>query len=469
MSSTSSNTRPGKHAKPSVKSGTRRSRVINPNAAGIDVGAHESYVAVPPERDTQPVRSFGCFTEDLHALADWLIACGVTSVALESTGVYWVPIFQILETRGLEVYLVNARHVKSVPGRKTDVLDCQWLQELHSFGLLAASFRPADDICVLRSYWRHRDSLVRYAAAHSQHMQKALEQMNIQLHKVISDITGVTGLRIIDAILAGQRDRRALAALKDYRIASSQETIAKALDGDYRPEHLFALRQARDLYQVYRQKISECDTHIEQYLTQLDSKVDPIAKPPPPCKRGNKKPEGNQVSFDLRTHLYRISGVDFTQIEGFDTLTIQTILSEVGLSATRFPTCKHFVSWLCLCPDNRITGGKVKNSKTRKSKNRAADAFRLAAQAVGNSTGPLGSFYRRLKSRLGAPKAITATAHKLARIFYSLWKDPQRFDLDRLALHEHQNTLRTINYLRKKAASLGFDLVPQLVANPEVS
>ena len=469
MSPVSKPRKPAERGQPSNKKRIRRSRVINPNAAGIDVGAHESYVAVPAERAEQSVRTFGCFTEDIHALCDWLITCGITSVAMESTGVYWVPLFQILESRGLEVFLVNARHVKAVPGRKTDVLDCQWLQELHGFGLLAASFRPADEICVLRAYWRHRDNLVRYGAAHSQHMQKALEQMNIQLHKVISDITGVTGLRIIEAILDGQRDRQALAALKDHRIASSQDTIAKALDGDYRQEHLFALRQALDLYQFYRQKISECDGQIEQYLGQLATKVDPQEKPPPPAKEGKKKPSGNQVHFDLRTHLYRISGVDFTQIEGFNTLTIQTILSEVGLDATRFSTLKHFTSWLCLCPDNRITGGKIKSAKTRKTKNRAADAFRLAARAAGNSAGPLGAFYRRLKARLGTPKAITATAHKLARIFYSLWKNPESFDQERLAFHEQQNTRKTINYLRKKAAAMGFDLVQQPVATQVVS
>ncbi len=421
-------------------------------------------MAVPADRDETPVRSFGCFTEDLHALAHWLQACGIDTVAMESTGVYWVPLFQILEGYGFEVYLVNARHVKNVPGRKTDVLDCQWLQQLHSFGLLSASFRPEDDICVLRSYWRHRNNLIRYAAAHVQHMQKALEQMNVQLHKVISDITGVTGLRIIEAILDGERDRQKLAALKDHRIKSSADRIAKALEGDYRQEHLFALRQALETYRFYQQQIALCDQQIETYISGLDDRVDVTQTPLPPLKSGRKKPSRNQPAFDLRTHLYRISGVDFTRVEGLNVLTVQTILSEVGLDASKFSTQKHFTSWLGVCPDNRITGGKIKSSKTRPVKNRAADAFRIAAQAVANSSGPIGSFYRRMRARIGPAEANTATAHKLARIFYRLWTEPEAYDPSLLEHHEQQHTQRTINYLRKKARALGFGLVPQPVA-----
>ena len=438
--------------------------VIHPNAAGIDIGAEQSFVAVPTDRDETPVRAFGCFTEDLHHLADWLQACEIATVAMESTGVYWVPIYQILESHGFEVYLVNARHVKNVPGRKSDVLDCQWLQQLHSFGLLSASFRPEDEICVLRSYWRHRDNLIRYGAAQIQHMQKALEQMNVQLHKVISDVTGVTGLRIIDAILSGERDRMKLAALKDPRIRSSQDCIAKALEGDYRPEHLFVLSQAVKTYRFYQQQIAECDQQIEAYLKGLDDRIDVTQTPLPPQKSGRNSAGSNQPDFDLRTHLYRISGVDFTQVEGLNVLTVQTILSELGLDASKFRTSKHFASWLGLCPDNRITGGKIKSSRTRKVKNRVADAFRIAAQATANSSGPIGAFYRRMRARLGPAEANTATAHKLARIFYRLWTDPQAYDPSLLEHHEQQHTQRTINYLRKKARALGFDLVPQLLA-----
>jgi transposase len=436
--------------------------VVHPNAAGIDIGAEENWVAVPPDRDEQPVRSFGCFTEDLHTVAQWLEACGIDTVAMEATGVYWVPLYQILEGYGFEVYLVNARHVKKVPGRKTDVLDCQWLQQLHSFGLLAASFRPADEICVLRSYWRHRDNLIRYAAGHVQHMQKALEQMNVQLHKVIDDVTGVTGLRIIDAILAGERDRQKLATLRDYRIKSGQDRIAKALEGDYRPEHLFSLGQALASYRFYQEQIAQCDHQIEAYLSTLDTRVDPSQTPLPPLKRKNRS--SNEPGFDLRTHLYRISGVDFVQIESLGVITVQTILSEVGLDPSKFPTQKDFCSWLTLCPDPRITGGNVKSTTTRKSKNRAAKAFRMAAQSLAHSSGPLGAYYRRMRARIGPSEAITAAAHKIARIFYQLWSLPQPYDPEQLIRHQHQHTQRQINSLRKRARSFGFELVPQLAA-----
>ncbi|MBI4552123.1 MAG: IS110 family transposase, partial [Candidatus Latescibacteria bacterium] len=431
---------------------------MNPNAAGIDVGAHESYVAVPPERNEQPVRSFGCFTEDLHALADWLIACGITSVALESTGVYWVPIFQILETCGVEVFLVNARHIKAVPGRKTDVLDCQWLQELHSFGLLAASFRPADDICVLRSYWRHRDNLVRDAAAHTQHRQKALEQMNIQLHKVISDSTGVTGLRIIDAILAGQRDRLQLAALKDDRIASSRETIAKSLVGDYRPAPLFTLRQALDAYRSYQRLLAQCDTQIEAMLQTFDSALEPEEVPCPPPTTSHRTPQRNEPHFDLRHELSRILGVDLTQGPGLNTLTVHTLFGELDRDLSRFPTVKHFTSWLGLCPDNRVSGGRVLSAHTRTVNNRAATALRLAAQSLHRRDSALGEYSRRMRAKLGAPKAITATAHNLARLIYHLLTTRTPYEETTFADNEQRYQQRRERRLRKEAAALGFVL-----------
>jgi transposase len=394
---------------------------ININAAGIDIGSEEHWVAVPEDRDENPVRRFGCFTSDLHSMADWLKKCGIDTVAMESTGVYWVPLFQILETQGFDVKLVNARHVKNVPGRKTDVLDCQWIQQLHTYGLLSGSFRPDDSICVLRTYWRHRDNLIRYTAAHVQHMQKALTEMNIQLHKVISDITGVTGMRIIQAILDGERDIVKLAQMKDPRIKKSTETIAKALEGDYRPEHLFSLKQALELYFFYYQQIETCNQQIEGYLKQLESKIDSDAD----VKRikRNKQRSKNEPSFDLAIHLYHITGVDFTKIDGLNVLTVQTILSEAGLDPEAFGTEKRFASWLGLCPENRVTGGKIKSVRTRKVVNRAAKAFRLAANSLKNSSSALGGYYRRMRVRLGPPKAITATAHKLARIFFHLWKN----------------------------------------------
>lgn len=390
--------------------------MINKDAAGIDIGSGEHWVAVPEDRDEEPVRCFGCFTADLHAMARWLKECGVTTVAMESTGVYWIPCYQILEEHGFEVKLVNARHVKNVPGRKSDVSDCQWLQRLHTYGLLSGSFRPDDQICVLRSYWRHRSNLVRYASDHIQHMQKALTQMNLHLHKVLSNVTGVTGMNIIRAIISGERDPEKLALMRERGVKNTPEAIAKALEGDYRQEHLFALKQAVELYDFYHRQIEACDREIERYLHTFEAKVDPVQNPLPKQKR--KKEMRYQSFVDLRTELYRVSGIDFTQIPGLDVVTVQTILSEIGLDPGKFPTEKRFASWLGLCPNNRITGGQVKSTKTRKTANRAANAFRMAAQSVANSNTGLGGFYRRIRARLGAPKAITATAHKLARIFY---------------------------------------------------
>jgi len=432
--------------------------VINPNAAGIDVGSGEHWVAVAKDRDQQPVRSFQCFTADLNAMADWLKKCGIDTVAMESTGVYWIPLFQILESQGFEVKLVNARHVKNVPGRKTDVLDCQWLQRLHTYGLLSGSFRPEDSICVLRSFWRHRDNLVRYASSHVQHMQKALTEMNIQLHKAISDITGLTGMRIIKAILTGERDLLKLAQMRDPRIKSSVDTIAKALEGDYRQEHLFALKQAVELYDVYREKIEDCDWQIEQYLTKLDSKVDLESNPLPVSAKRNKKPKGNAPHFDLRSHLYRVSGVDFTQINGLDAVSVNTILTEVGLDPSAFPTGKNFCSWLGLSPNNRITGGRIKSSKTKKVNNRAATAFRIAAQSLTRSSSALGGYYRRMCTHLGAPEAITATAHKLARIFYHLWKNGGTYQDPGSMYYEQKYKQRVIKNMIKKAKHLGFQI-----------
>lgn len=432
---------------------------INQNAAGIDLGSGEHWVCVPPSRAEQNVRRFGCFTPDLIAMADWLIECGVTTVAMEATGVYWIPVFQIMEAKGIEVKLVNAHHLKIVPGRKTDVKDCQWLQQLHTYGLLSGSFRPDDQVCVLRSYIRQRESLIHSASTHVQRIQKALIQMNLHLHKVISDITGNTGMAIIKAIVAGERDPQVLAALKDPRIKSSTTEIAKALTGDYRPEHVFVLKQELTLYEVYQQQIASIDTEIEKCLASFETKVKD--EPPPTKRKRRKKPVGNNPDFDLRKYLYQISGVDFTLIDGLDALSVQTILSEVGLDSKRFPTVKHFCSWLGLCPSQKITGGKVKSSQTRPVVNRAANAFRMAAFSLTQSRSALGAFYRRLRSRLGAPKAITATAHKLARLFYRMWTTTGQYSDPGLDYYERQYQERLIHNLQKKAQSLGFDLVAQ--------
>jgi transposase len=443
-----------------ARKASRLMPVINPNVAGIDIGATEMYVAVPPERDAQPVRSFSSFTEDLHAIADWLDACGVKSVAMESTGVYWIALFQVLETRGFEVCLVNARHVKNVPGRKSDVADCQWLQYLHSVGLLRASFRPPQAVCALRAILRHRDSLIKLAATHVQHMQKALTQMNLQLHHVISDLTGKTGLAIVSAILAGERDPLVLAKLRDWRIKASEQTVTKSLVGDYRAEHLFTLRQALQSYQHYQGLITECETEIEARLQSVESRIDPAAPPLPPRSPAAKKSLGKAWRFDLRSELYRILGVDLTAVPALEVTTIHTVFTEVGRNLDAFPTDKHFSSWLGVCPDNRISGGKVLSVRTRKVKSRAAAALRMAAQSLHHSTSALGAYYRRMRTKLGAPKAITATAHKLARIIYHLMKTRQPYDESHFAQHEQRYQQHRTRRLHQQAAALGYALVP---------
>jgi len=378
---------------------------LEPDAAGIDIAATEVYVAVPTDRDPEPIRCFSTFTDDLHRLADWLRACNVQSVAMESTGVFWIPLFQILEDRGFRVCLVNARHVKNVPGRKTDVSDCQWLQYLHSVGLLRASHRPAQTICAVRSIWRHRESLVQMAAAHIQHMQKALDQMNLQLHHVISDISGTTGLSIIDAILDGERNPETLAALRDPRIVASRETIARALVGDYRTEHLFTLQQSLRAYRQHQQWIAACDVEIERQLRVLPNNLADDQKPLSKSK-DHHKPRRNEPSFDLRSQLYRIFGVDLTEVPGVSSLTAHALLTEVGPDLRRFPNAAAFASWLGLCPDNRISGGRVLSVVTRKVKNRLTMALRMAAQSLHRSQSYLGQYFRRMRVRLGTPAAI---------------------------------------------------------------
>lgn len=436
------------------KAQKRELRMINPDAAGIDIGSEIHYVCVPEDRDKQRIQKFCCFTADLHNLANWLKKCGIKTIAMESTGVYWIPVFQILESYGFEVKLVNARYVKNVPGKKSDVQDCQWLQQLHSYGLLHGSFRPDDQICVLRSYIRQRENLLRSATTHVHRMQKALTQMNIQLHKVISDIMGSTGMKIIKAIIEGETNPDKLAALRNAQIKNDQSTIAKALTGDYRKEHLFTLKQEFELYAVYQEKIAECDKNIEAYYKNFDTKSDENK----PLNKVKNKSRKNHPDFGLREELYRVIGVDFTKVPGFDVSTIQTIISEVGLNPNKWPTEKHFVSWLGLSPANKITGEKVIGTKTRKVINRAAVAFRLAAYAVSKSKSALGAYCRRLKSRLGAPKAITAAARKLACIFYQMLKYGQEYVEKGLDYYEKRYEERIIKNLNKKASELGFIL-----------
>jgi transposase len=433
--------------------------VVNPNTAGMDIGASEIYVAVPIDRDNQPVQRFGTFTGELGRLAEWLKQCRIQTVAMEATGVYWIPVYQILESCGFEVCLVNARYFQNVPGRKTDVSDCQWLQRLHSAGLLRGSFRPAQEVCVLRSLARHRDNLIRLASTHVLHMQKALDQMNVQLHHVLSDITGLSGLAILDAILAGERDPLALARLRDGRVKASEETIVQALTGDYRPEHVFTLKQSLAAYRHYQKLVSGCDLEIERQLKEFDDKVDTQAEPLAPPKVRRRKLFNNEPGFDLRSHLYRIFGVDLTAIPGISVLTAHVILSEIGPDLSKFRSAAAFASWLGLCPHNDISGGKILSVKTRRVNNRAALAFRLAANALLRSQSPLGDFFRRMRAKLGAPSAITAAAHKLARIVFHLLTTREAYNPSTLIQNEHRFRARAEARLRSQAKALGYSVV----------
>jgi transposase len=438
--------------------------MLNPHAAGIDIGATSIYVAVPADRHPEPVRRFGTFTQDLLDLTCWLQQCQIRTVAMEATGVYWIPLFQILEERGLEVCLVNARHVKHVPGRKSDVADCQWLQHLHSVGLLRGSFHPPQTVRAIRALLRHRASLVKMAASHVQHMQKALTQMNLQLHQVISDITGQTGLAILDAILAGERDPEALAQLRHGGIKASSETIVRSLQGDWRREHLFTLRQALGAYRYYQQLLAECDGEMERLLQEFNPPVEGHAQDALPAVPTSKRTiRGNQprfASLDLATELRRILGVDLTRIPGVDTLTAYTLCTEVGTDFTKFPSGNHFASWLGLCPDNRVSGGKVLSVRTRKVNSRTSGALRMAAYTLSRSHSALGDYYRRTRSRLGAPKAITAAAHKLARIIHHLLTTGQEYNESVFAQDEERHLQRRARRLEREATALGYSLVP---------
>jgi transposase len=436
---------------------------MNLNAAGIDVGATEHWVAVPEDRDEEPVRRFGAFTADLYALAAWLQQCQIETVVLESTGVYWITLFEVLEERGFDVKLVDAHYARQVPGRKTDVKDCQWLQELHTYGLLHGAFRPEDQVCVLRSYLRQRSMLVAMASRAVQHMQKALEQMHLKLTEVVSDINGKTGMEIIHAILAGERDPQRLASHRDRRGKHDQATIAKALEGHWRAEHLFALQQALEQYEFLQQQLQACETQIDACLQTFVTHVD-VDTPPPAPARKRRARQRHAPGFDVHGYLAAMTGVDLTQIDGIDALTALKVISESGLDMTRWPTGKHFASWLGLCPGNKLSGGKRYRMRSKPTANRAASALRLAAQGLVHSHSALGAYYRRMRARLGAPKAMTATAHKLARLVYSMLRYGTAYVDAGQQAYEQKYRDRVLTNLQRKARVLGYQLVH--VADP---
>jgi transposase len=430
--------------------------IIHERAAGIDIGSRFHVVAVDADLCEEPVQTFQAFTSDLQRMADWLVFIGVKTVAMESTGVYWVPVYEVLEGRGIEVIVANAREARAVPGRKTDVNDAQWLQRLHACGLLRASFRPGRDIAALRVYLRLRERHLDYAAAHIQHMQKALTFMNLQLHHVVSDVTGVTGMKIVRAIVNGQRDPKVLAQMRDARCKASMQTVCAALAGNYQPEHVFALGQALQLYDFYQARVDECDAKIKEMLVTLSAdKVSPSA-PLPEARHRTIQP--NAVNFDVRPMLYQLAGVDLTQIHGIGPYLALRLIAECGTDLSRWKTAKHFTSWLTLSPGSKISGGKVLSAHTRKTTNRVVAHLRLAAVTVGRTNTALGAFYRRLSARIGKAKAVTATARKIAILFYNAmrfgmgYKDPG-------ATHYEQNYReRVIKQLHRRAAEFGFTL-----------
>ena len=428
---------------------------IEPDAAGIDIGGSFHFVAVPKDRDTKPVRKFGCFTEDLHAIADWLIKCGIKTVAMESTSVYWIPLFEVLEAKGINVCLVNSRHIKNVSGRKSDVLDCQWIQQLHSFGLLNPSFQPDQEIGKLRMLTRQRANLVKWSSIHAQLIQKALTQMNLQLQNAVSDILGETGMKIIRAICSGERDPKKLAKLRDRRCKNSEAIIEKSLDGHYREEILFNLNQALQSYDHYQSQLQACSKKIEEITNRFEDKSNgnKITK-----KRESKK---NQLGFDGQQQFFRMLGVNLSEIPGISSLTILTLVSEIGISVDKWRSAKAFSSWLGLCPGTKISGGKRLGGRTKPSKNRLSQALRMAASTLSKSQTALGAFFRKMRSRLGPAKAITATANKMAKMIYNMIKNKWSFEERGADYYEKMNKEKAMKRLQKFADRMGFNLEPK--------
>lgn len=445
-------------------------RIVHPNAGGIDVGNESHFVAVPPDRDADPVREFGCWSAELHRMGKWLNSCRIDTVAVQATGVYWIPLCDILRQYGIQVTLVNAEHTKNVPGRKSDVQEGQWLMKLHTYGLLRDSFRLAENMEKIRTIWRLRDRHVKQAGRAVQHMQKALTKMNIQLANVISDISGLSGQAIIAAILNGERDPYKLADLKHGRVQASREEVARSLEGNWRADVLFELQQAVDSYRFAHRQMQECDVKLEAYLAVLPTRVIQVDEQPDlqlavggetKKPKKTKKPKGNAPALDLTAELKRILGVDLTSIDGIDVMTAQTICSELGADLSAFPTERHFASWLGLTPSKDISGGKVIGRSRRKVQNRVSMALRMSASTLLNSKSYLGGRYRHLRKHLPThAAAVKAMAHYLALLVYRLMTKGQAW-IDRgAAKFEQKRTERELSSLKSKALTQGFKLVP---------
>ena len=449
---------------------TEKLNCINPDTAGIDIGAKAHLVAIPEGRDEKHVREFPAFTSSILELVEWLKAMRIKSVAMESTGVYWIPLYELLEDHGFEVLLVNARHIKNVPGRKSDVQDCQWIQQLHSYGLLRGSFRPKELMLTMRTLMRQRATLIECNSSNILRMQKALSLMNIQIHNVLSDITGVTGMKIIRDILRGERDPVKLAAHRDGRCKNPEDVIRESLVGTYRAEHIFCLRQSVALYDAYLIEIEKCDIEIQKLLTEMESRDKPKRRKTlvkedsseQGCSKKAVKKDRlkHKFNFDMTAELQRIIGLDLTLIPGMNVQTIAVLLSEIGLDMGKWKSSKHFASWLGLCPRNRISGGKVLSSRTCPNANKAAAALRKCANSLYRANCALGAFFRRMRSRLGAPKAITATAHKLAVTLYNMLSKGVEFIESGVEYYEERYRNRCIKNLKQKAKELGFEISP---------
>jgi transposase len=434
--------------------------VIHPDAAGIDIGNESHYASVRPSRDSQPVRRFGCTTAELKAMAAWLEQCRIRTVAMQSTGVYGVAVYDILEQAGFEVYLVNARDTKNLPGRKSDVQESQWLMKLHTYGLLRNSFRPSQEIRMMRTYWRQRNDLVRSASRHILRMQKTMTQMNVQLANVLSDVSGATGQAIIKAILAGERDPHKLAAFRDPRVQASEEQIAQYLEGNWQPDLLFVLKQEQDGYEFCHKQMAECDRQLAQYLEKREDRSQGAPLPEEKRKERLRKKKGNKPQFDLREGLFRMTGTDLTRIDSIDVMTAATVISEAGYDMSKWKTENHFVSWLRLCPDNRISGNKVIGKGRLPTNNPVSIALKMAATSLRQSKTYLGAQFRRLRTKLGAPIAIKAMAAKLARMVYRMLRYGMEYVDKGAAFYELKHRELQVHQLKCKAAKLGYNVTP---------